>query len=457
MIRSHVAPELHGADPRSLTWRQALILALLAFALAAPATAELGTVDAVPSATLLIPRFDVDLADEQGLTTLISVNNASSAPALAHVTVWSEWSVPILDFDIYLTGYDVQTLNLGDLLRNGVLPRTGPSDALPSDDGDVSNTGLYSQTHDTFGGTCSTTPGIQPNYEPISGTFLAIVQQGLSGQPLSTNGLCSSEPGQESIARGYITIDSVSSCSQEFPSNTGYFVDGGLGVANNENVLWGDFFICNPREALARGFTAVHIEADATVLPGGTACDVVDFAPTTFYCPLIEATYAPAPPAGADNREGLGSVYATRYVMGGGFDGGTELLVYRDSNRGPGSPRDCATTPTRMTQNQIVVFDEEENPIVALVGGPSGGPAAGIENPFPWCSNLARVGVDLTVDRDFGWLYLNLNGGLDPSEHNQAYVLTTMDADGRYGVGYDAQQLNNLTFGAAGASNPTLP
>ena len=84
------------------------------------AFAEIGTTDVVPAATLLLPYFEVDLDNAAGLNTLFSVNNASATAQLAHVTVWSTWSVPVLDFDIYLTGYDVQTLNMRDILVDGL-------------------------------------------------------------------------------------------------------------------------------------------------------------------------------------------------------------------------------------------------------------------------------------------------------------------------------------------------
>src|SRR5688572_14487267 len=62
-----------------------------------------------PAATLLLPIFDVDLAAAAGAgeTTLFTITNVSSAPQIAHVTVWTDWSFPILDFNIFLTGYDV--------------------------------------------------------------------------------------------------------------------------------------------------------------------------------------------------------------------------------------------------------------------------------------------------------------------------------------------------------------
>src|SRR5947209_2426269 len=68
------------------------------------AGAVLCTVDAVPAATLLLPYFEVDLDDPDGLTTLFSINNASGSEALAHVVIWSDLSVPVLDFDVDLTG-----------------------------------------------------------------------------------------------------------------------------------------------------------------------------------------------------------------------------------------------------------------------------------------------------------------------------------------------------------------
>src|SRR5215813_8349189 len=87
-----------------------------------------------PAATLLIPYFEVDLANSGGQSTLFSVNNASSKPVLSRVVLWTDWGVPTLAFDVYLTGYDVQTFNVRDLL-NGNLPETGPG---------VSNTGTLS-------------------------------------------------------------------------------------------------------------------------------------------------------------------------------------------------------------------------------------------------------------------------------------------------------------------------
>src|ERR1700736_88604 len=124
--------------------RVALGIVLAAFlTLAAPAAAVICTIDAVPAATLLLPYFEVDLNNPNGLTTLFSVNNASATAILVHVVVWSDLSVPVLDFNIYLTGYDVQSVNLRDIIVNGNIPQTATDIQDPNDT--ISPRGLLSQ------------------------------------------------------------------------------------------------------------------------------------------------------------------------------------------------------------------------------------------------------------------------------------------------------------------------
>src|SRR5687768_12541576 len=108
--------------------RSICLLAVGLLAVTGPVNAEIGTIDDVPAATLLLPYFECELGANlvpvaNGDTTLFSINNASATAVLAHVTLWTDESVPTLDFDIYLTGYDVQTINVCDIF-NGNLPRT---------------------------------------------------------------------------------------------------------------------------------------------------------------------------------------------------------------------------------------------------------------------------------------------------------------------------------------------
>src|SRR6202790_5474462 len=85
-----------------------LVLGVLLLA-AGPAMGVVCTIHGVPAAPLLLPYFEVDLSNPNGLTPLFSINNASATAVLAHVVIRSDLSVEVLDFNVYLTGYDVQT------------------------------------------------------------------------------------------------------------------------------------------------------------------------------------------------------------------------------------------------------------------------------------------------------------------------------------------------------------
>ena len=113
--------------------------------LGSQAFAVIGTIDNVPAATLLLPYFEVRTTGPlTGINTLFSINNASATAVLAHVTVWSDQSIPVLDFDVYLTGFDVQTINLNEVLVWGKLPVTA-SDGQDLPDDSISPQGPISQ------------------------------------------------------------------------------------------------------------------------------------------------------------------------------------------------------------------------------------------------------------------------------------------------------------------------
>jgi hypothetical protein len=99
------------------------------------------------------------------MTTLFSVNNAGEEPTLAHLTFWTDQGVPALWFDVYLTGYDIQTFNLRDVFCHGNISSTGFA---------VSNQGPLSSANVAFAD-CNntTTPGDNPLWAPgaISSTF----------------------------------------------------------------------------------------------------------------------------------------------------------------------------------------------------------------------------------------------------------------------------------------------
>ena len=422
------------------------LIAVVVMGLALPMAAELCTIDAVPAATLLLPYFEVDTVSPTGVTTLFSVNNASASAVLAHVTIWSDLSVPVLDFDIYLTGYDVQTVNLRDIIVNGVIPRTASAGQDPADT--ISNKGQISQ--DINFASCT---GFLPPPPTIGSAYITHLINALTGKgsTLETGASrCYGVAYNDDIARGYVTVDTVTGCSLFYPNDAARYWTG---YATFQNVLWGDFFYVNPGQNFAQGDTLVHIEAS---LPGGggafdsfpvyTPFGAGDY---TFYGRYVAFT-------GVDQREPLPSVYAARYADGGAFSGGTDLTVWRDSkvNQSPFScPAVAGTRPTwyPLPTDQIVVFDEEENPIVADTCPVSPcGPNETVTIPAE--AQRVVMGVDIPVESSFGWVYLNLNfanssGFLTPLA--QAWVGMNMDAEGRFSVGLQGIALNELCVGSS--------
>src|SRR5215213_236159 len=418
-------------------WAMKKLIAYFAFLTlwsSGPAEAVIGTIDDVPASTLLLPYFEVDLDDSNGVDTLFSINNASASAALAHVTVWSTWSIPVLDFDVYLTGFDVQSVNMRSILADGILPHTASAGQDPTDT--ISNHREISQ--DISFANCNATLPYQ--IPAVSTTFRTHLAAVLTGKQSPVNGTCAGTNYGDNIARGYITVDVTNACSQLFPSDVGYFVSGGGGIGGNRNILWGDYFYVNPGENFAQGETLVHIEADASLL--GTPGEY------TFYGRYVNGT-------AIDNREALATTFAARYVTDGGFTGGTDLIVWRDSKFPPGAT--CATGPNygELFEQKIVAFDEFENPLTVVSGGPSGEPLPGALCMF--CDEAQRVSVGrdggIATNADFGLLFLNLNHTttldttLGPSYINtaQAWVTVVTSAAGRFSVGFDATPLDNVS------------
>jgi hypothetical protein len=425
-------------------------LALLSLlALGGQAIAEIGTIDDVPAATLLLPYFEVALTDNpgEGVNTLFSINNASAAAALVHVTLWTDESIPTLDFDIYLTGYDVQTVSLYDVF-NGVVPVTADDN---SDGGDaVSPQGPLSQ--DITFPNCNSFP-----YPNLPSSLVNHIRASHTGQFSSVYGGCSGADYGDNIARGYITFDNVNSCNLLFPSSTGYF--GPAGVASQINQLWGDYFYVDEANNFAQGETLVHVEACPTPSVGQGADDC-PFVPGdyTFYGRYVAAN-------ADDQREPLPTTFASRFVNGGNFDGGTDLIVWRDSKTTPtgangtgGCPRQVAWAP--LSQADIVAFDEFEDATdLCFQGDIFSPPTGGVDTCIPLEAQRAAVdpgsyNVPFGTAPDppylFGWLYLNLNTNTTPAGGQPAYgdtaaawVTTVMSALGRFSVGYDAVALDN--------------
>jgi hypothetical protein len=396
----------------------ALILSLLA--VNGRAFAVIGTIDTVPAATLLLPYFEVDITHPDGLDTLFSINNAGAGAVLAHVTIWTDQSIPAMNFDVYLTGYDVQTLSLRDILVNGNLPATAPRGQDPLDR--ISPRGPFSQDVDLA--SCS---GLLPYQNlHVSTEMRAHVQAWLQGRrsPLTDN-CAGSRQLDEGILRGYVTIDTVSACNLFFPSSWAEYGP----LVTHQNVLWGDVFYVNPAERFAHGETLVHIEACPTCFTQGDH---------TFYGRYNGAS-------GADAREALPTTMAARFVNGGAFSGGTSFLIWRETDSWAGAypcswHGPLSWYPLRLTE--VEVFDEEEQTVT-----PETCPSAPTcEQPIEIANaaQRAKVVTDFLVPFDSGWVYLNLqHGDLYGDPYAQMWAIATMDTNGRFSVGFDAIQMDN--------------
>ena len=162
----------------------------------------------------------------------------------------------------------------------------------------------------------------------------------------------------------------------------------------------------------------------------------------------------------ADNREPLATNFAARYINGGAFNGGTDLICWRDSkvNQGPFTCPACpGVRPTWFPLSQEAHRDLRRAGEPGRDPSPSPfSPPPETEGPLPCPARRSAPpvgGPDLPVPFNFGWLYLNLNttvaaAGPNPPEDPaaaQAWVTTVMNAQGRFCVGFDAIQLDSAT------------
>jgi hypothetical protein len=375
-------------------------------------------IEAMPAATLLLPYFEVDLANPTGVTTLFSINNTSANAILAHVVVWSDLSVPVFLFNVYLTGYDVQAINLADIFVRGALPQTASAGQDPNDT--ISPQGTLSQ--DINFASCQ---GQLPT-GTLPATFITHLQTALTGQFSSLLGGCAGLAYGDNIARGYITVDTVNNCTLRFPGDAGYFAGDGTGDATDQNVLAGDYYYVNSGTNRADGDTLVHIQADP-IDPETSASGQY-----TFYGRYVNWT-------AIDHRQPLATTFFARYLNGGPFSGGTNMATWRDSKVRQGAFK-CGTPPAwyPLTQARMVIFDEQEHPSI---------PSPSIL-PFPAAAESTKVGgAALPTPFNFGWILYDLNAtaGTAPPEDplaQQAWMTVIFSALGRYSIGFSATQLD---------------
>ena len=403
---------------------------------------------ALPAATLLLPYFEVDFSAPQSTarTTLFTVVNTTQRPQIAHVTVWTDLGYPALSFNLFLTGYDVQAINLYDIF--------GPRSVIGSVSGTSNTTipgnrSLDNNQNPNFaaGATnnCAILPGVIPTF------IMADLRNAFTTGFVSS---CSSSRvgNTHANAIGFVTIDVNSDCTSTLPTEPRF-----PNEILYDNVLTGDYQWINPNPATgnyAGGNPLVHIRA----IPEGGAAGVT--APTNLPYTFYEH-YMPVTVPKSDRRQPLPSTFAARFIQGGTGAFNTEFRIWREGVTGGGSTcRDYADNNNNaMSVREMVRFDEHENPSTSGVCSfdPCFNFAIILPNASSTSTSASIFPPMSTVAGDVaGWMYLNL-AHLAASSHNQNWVVISMSAEGRYSVAYDALMLANGCSPAPTVSDTQSP
>lgn len=353
--------------------------------------------------TLLFPYFEVDLEDPNGVKTLISVNNGCCGATMARLVMWTDWGVPTLAFDIYLGDFDIQTISVRSLF-DGFVPSTGEGANLTS----------YPW--------CSGFPPFHGNPVLTAGQ-IEHLRTAHTGEPNHIDGLCYGADHGDHIARGYITVDVVDQCGgvegyqpQITPANTGtlpYFIDGGGsgGVGVIANNLWGDVFFVDSNKNSAQGTEAVALWADAAHFPGTFLY--------TFYGRFSGFD-------GRDDRVPLPGAWTQRYLNGGPFAGGADLIVFRNPNTPASTPVTCGSVPPWYPLTADTFSKDEEG----------GNTEIHDDDAFPLMTQ--RVSVEsLGPASDFG--FVNIAG-----DGEQLWVQPVLEGLGRYSAGLNGAPVSFL-------------
>jgi hypothetical protein len=475
-----------------------------------------------PAATLLVPYFEVDFSSASATrNTLFTIVNTSRQPQIAHIVLWTDWSFAALDFNIFLTGYDVQSISMRDIFGTGVIAPSGASSGT-SISGSVNGPGTATtptlateRTNNINNGA----PGAAMlNNVPAPGdatggnpNFLALAATNCVGLPgaipsalladlrqVFTTGVAGSVIGAGCTVRlggthtnaiGYITIDVASNCSTNLPGPA-YFTTDVL----FDNVLIGDYedlFGAGASNG-SGGAPMVHIRAipeggpsgSNPIAAGGTAPTNLPF---TFYDRYTGSGTQVG--RAIDRRQPLPSTFAARWIQGGTGALNTNFRIWREGIGSlTGSSTTCtATAPSIPPSNSALAitdevrFDEHENAVGVTIPAPISPSVPGAP-VLPEASNTATStslpfppAVPGSADVG-GWMYLNLsNGGtgavdfrltaqragFGPALGNrtttQNWVVVNMQALPTLSATFDAAWLGNGCTPAPGAGAQIAP
>ena len=469
------------------------LVAVLALGAGSVAYASVCSLDPVPAATLLYPFVVYDYnGGTNGQTTLFSVTNVSATAQIVHFTLWSDYSYHVLDWNVILSGYDVQSTNIRDILVNGTLPVTGtgvppteigvaPNSATVLAEGPAAN---HAPTYNIDNGDdthsiaarCpvdSVAPWGNPAAygTPIPQSVLDLMKDFLQASQTSARAQydCATDnfynvdtfwfENRDTTYPTwmYITADVVYTCNRLFPdTDAAQYWNGTLPATPDprgpqamfDNVLMGDIFYVSNADRLSEAVPAVAIEADPSF----------EFS-QTFY-----GRYT----AGADFREPLPNTWGFRYLganaVGDWMD--TNVRVFKMANEpiaddyGLGAQNFTVadlnvdlTLPSEMYAINcrgyaMYVWDEDENVIEVPPSGnpwspPDTGKSLGVPNQLPLETQEVSMNELPHVD-DNGWAMITWPGSMDGDGYGyQSYVSVKFNAFGKYSAATPGTVLGN--------------
>ena len=334
-----------------------ILCAALMMATAAIVEATVCASDASPASSLVFPFVVLDYPDaDSAVTTIIGITNTGPDAQIVHITLWTDYGVSILDFNIVLSGYDLQTFNIRDLLVDGVLPISGdpeapavfggvvargpvaPESLLPSPDSPVSlfdrcNSGSHISVPSNYG-------------PPIPAGTLGIFQVWLQRSQTEPRFHQSCGGGQYSLGDSFetrdvadptwmwVTADVVWTCNKMLGDDPEYWHDGPTENPTWDqngaqrfvaNVLIGDVTWVDTDTGASESGLAIHLEADRSL--GDTSYNSPILNPTTGMPQSFYHTYS-SPFGSSDLREPLPTAWAFRYTSGA-LSGSTWMRVFK--------------------------------------------------------------------------------------------------------------------------------
>jgi hypothetical protein len=272
------------------------ILALALLAVSGTGYAVTCAYDNVPGATLLVPYWKVSLNGATdfpipggGTDTLVSVANVSTPGVIAHVTVWNKYSRAVIDFNLPLTGKDVVSFSMRDIMNGALSPNLPQYNTTmyPVDPCGLVNPGATNATYRPsvgfgynqfirFSHPEATAAGLTTdvlrsisqynltNVDAIGPVFRPVVWDSLDSSgdiaTFSTSaganildtdnpqcGWGSSDGVYSGSLSGYLTIDVVNYCTNYFPDQAQFYTEDAIATAGwsptyTPNVLIGDVF-----------------------------------------------------------------------------------------------------------------------------------------------------------------------------------------------------------------------